>query len=132
KINEVLPRLPDNVDQPVVNTFDPDAIPVLTLAVTGGGSLREITEYTDKAMRKQIEGGNGVGAMDIIGGRARQIDIDLDPYRMRAYGITTSDVIRALQAQNAAIPGGQVEQGNRQLTLRTMGRLKTVEAFNDI
>jgi HAE1 family hydrophobic/amphiphilic exporter-1 len=132
KINQVIPSLPDNVKQPVVHTFDPDAIPVITLAVTGNASLREITEYTDKVMRKQIEGGSGVGSMDIIGGRARQIDVDLDPYRMRSYGVTTNDVIKALQTQNAEIPGGQVEQGARQLTLRTLGRLKNVEDFNNI
>jgi HAE1 family hydrophobic/amphiphilic exporter-1 len=132
KINEVLPQLPDNVDQPVVHTFDPDAIPVLTLAVSSNSTLRDMTEYADKVLRKQIEGGNGIGSVDIIGGRARQIDIDLDPYRLRSYGLTTKDVISSLQSQNAEVPGGAVEQGARRLTLRTLGRLKNVADFNDI
>ncbi len=132
KISQLLPQLPDNIDQPVVNTFDPDAVPVLTLALSGNTPLRELTEYADKTLRKQIEGGYGVGSVDLIGGRARQIDIDLDPYRLRSYGITVNTVIEALQKQNAEIPGGEVDQGQTRLTLRTLGRLKNVAQFNDI
>jgi HAE1 family hydrophobic/amphiphilic exporter-1 len=132
KINQVLPQLPDNVEQPTVNTFDPDAQPVLTIALAGDASLREITEYADKVLRKQVESSNGVGAVDIIGGRARQIDVDLNPYRMRSYGVTSNDVINALRAQNIETPGGQVEGEKRNLTLRTLGRLNSIQGFRDI
>ena len=132
KISQILPQLPEDIDQPVVSTFDPDAIPVLTVALSGNVPLRDLTEYADKTLSKQIEGGYGVGAVQLIGGRARQIDVDLDPYRLRSYGITTNAVIEALQKQNAEIPGGDVDQGETRLTLRTLGRLKTVDQFNDI
>jgi HAE1 family hydrophobic/amphiphilic exporter-1 len=132
KINQVLPQLPDDIDQPTVNTFDVDATPVLGIALSSNAPVRDITEYADKVLRKQIENGAGVGSVDIIGGRMRQINISLDPYRMRSYGVTTADIISALQAQNIEVPGGRVEQGARDLTLRTMGRLKSVGAFNDI
>jgi HAE1 family hydrophobic/amphiphilic exporter-1 len=132
KINLVMPTLPDNVDQPTVNTFDPDAQPVLTIALSGDAALREITEYADKVLRKQIESSNGVGAVDIIGGRARQIDVDLNPYQMRSYGVTATDVINALRTQNIETPGGQVEGDKRNLTLRTLGRLNSIQGFRDI
>jgi HAE1 family hydrophobic/amphiphilic exporter-1 len=132
KINQVIPQLPDDIDQPTVNTFDVDATPVLTIALSSDAPIREITEYADKVLRKQIENGAGVGSVDIIGGRKRQINISLDPYRMRALDVTTADIISALRTQNVEVPGGRVEQGARDLTLRTMGRLKSVAAFNDI
>ena len=132
KISQISRQLPDGIDSPVVSTFDPDSFPVLTVLVSSDKPLRETTEYADKVLRKQIEGGYGVGAVDILGGSARQIDVDLDPYRMRSYGVTTNDIIRSLQAQNAEIPGGQVDEGARRLTLRTLGRLKNVQQFNDI
>lgn len=132
KINLVVPTLPDGVKQPTVNTFDPDAAPVLTIALSGEAPLREITEYADKVLRKQIESSNGVGAVDIIGGRARQIDVDLNPYQMRSYGVTATDVINALRAQNIETPGGQVEGDKRNLTLRTLGRLNSIQGFRDI
>ncbi len=132
KINQIIPLLPSDIDQPTVNTFDPGAIPVLTLAVSAPIPLVNITEYADKTIRKQIETINGVGAVNIIGGRKRQINVLLDVYKMRAFNITSTDIVRALQTQNIEVPGGRVEQGERDLTLRTLGRLTSVAQFNDI
>ena len=131
-ITQVIPDLPEGTRQPTVDTFNPDASPVLTLALSGAVPLREVTEYADKTIRKQLEGAGGVGAVDLIGGQHRQVEVELNPYRMRSYGVTATDVIDALRAQNVEMPGGQVEGATRNLTLRTLGRLNSVAEFNRI
>jgi HAE1 family hydrophobic/amphiphilic exporter-1 len=73
-----------------------------------------------------------VGDVQLRGDRSRQINIYLDAYRMRAYDITTPDIISALQEQNVDIPGGRVEQSERTLTLRTRGRILSVSDFNRV
>src|SRR5918992_2746385 len=132
RVNRVLPLLPRNIDQPTVEKFDPDSAPVLTLAVSAAKPVRDITEYADKKLRRQLESVNGVGQVVVVGGRARQINLWLDPARLQAYNLTVTDVSRALQAQNAEIPGGRVEQGATALTLRTRGRVQSVAGFGDI
>src|SRR5881396_1223146 len=132
KVNGVLPRLPKTIQQPRVDKLDPDAAPVLSLALTAPKPVRDITEYADKVLRRQLESVNGVGQVLILGGRQRQINIWLDADRLRAYNLTVTDVSRALQAQNIEIPGGRVDQGPQSLTLRTRGRIQSVEEFNDI
>jgi hydrophobic/amphiphilic exporter-1 (mainly G- bacteria), HAE1 family len=132
RVNRVLPLLPRNIDQPTVEKFDPDSAPVLTLAVSGNKPIRDITEYADKTLRRQLESVTGVGQVVVLGGRARQINVVLDADRLRAYNVTVTDVSKALQNQNAEIPGGRVEQGATALTLRTRGRVQTVEQFGDI
>src|SRR5262245_8543440 len=132
KVNGVLPLLPRSVDQPRVEKFDPDAAPVLSIAVTATKPVREVTEYVDKVVRRQLEGVSGVGQVLVLGGRQRQINIWLDADRLRAYNLTVNDVSRALQAQNIEIPGGRIDQGSQSVTLRTQGRVASVEAFNDI
>ena len=132
KVNRVLPELPDTIDQPTVEKFDPDAAPVLTLAVSSDKSVREITEFADKNLRRRLESINGVGQVLVLGGRERQVNIWLDGARLQAYNLTVTDVSRALQRQNAEIPGGRIEEGPRTLTLRTLGRVPSVEVFNDI
>jgi len=132
RVNRVLPLLPKTIQQPTVEKFDPDAAPVLTLAVSANKPVRDITEYADKTLRRQLEGVNGVGQVVVSGGRARQINITLDAARLRAYNLTVTDVSRALQSQNAEIPGGRVEQGATALTLRTRGRVESVQEFGDI
>jgi len=132
KVNGVLPRLPKTIQQPRVDKMDPDAAPVLSLALSAKQPVRDITEYADKVLRRQLESVNGVGQVIVLGGRQRQINVWLDADRLRAYTLTVTDVSRALQAQNIEVPGGRVDQGPQSLTLRTRGRVQSVSEFNDI
>ena len=132
RVNRVLPLLPRTIEQPTVEKFDPDSAPVLTLAVSAKKPIRDITEYADKTLRRQLESVSGVGQVVVVGGRSRQVNISLDPGRLRAYNLTVTDVSRALQTQNAEIPGGRVEQGASSMTLRTRGRVASVEGFGEI
>ena len=132
KVNGVLPLLPKTIQQPRVDKMDPDASPVLSLALSANRPVKDITEYADKVLRRQLESVNGVGQVLILGGRQRQVNVWLDADRLRAYNVTVTDVSRALQAQNIEIPGGRVDQGPQSLTLRTRGRVQSVADFNDI
>jgi HAE1 family hydrophobic/amphiphilic exporter-1 len=133
KVNGVLPQLPKTIQQPRVDKMDPDAAPVLSLALSATQQpVKDITEYADKILRRKIEGVNGVGQVLVLGGRKRQINVWLDADRLRGYNLTVTDVSRALQAQNIEIPGGRVDQGPQSVTLRTRGRVQTVAEFNDI
>src|ERR1700674_3471007 len=132
KVNGVLPLLHKTIQQPRVDRFDPDSAPVLSLALTANRPVREITEYADKVIRRQLESLEGVGQVVVVGGRKRQINIRLDADRLSAYNVTVTDVSRALNLQNAETPGGRMDQGPQSVTLRTRGRVQTVEEFNDI
>jgi hydrophobic/amphiphilic exporter-1 (mainly G- bacteria), HAE1 family len=132
RVNRVLPLLPKNIQQPTVEKFDPDAAPVMTLAVSADKPIRDITEYADKTLRRQLESVNGVGQVLVVGGRQRQINITLDPARLQGHNLTVTDVSHALQMQNAEIPGGRVEAGATQMTLRTRGRVQSVAEFGDV
>lgn len=132
KISTILSDLPTDADPPIVQNFDPGAIPVVTIAVSGPGSQRDISEYVDKSLRRRLETVTGVGQVLVIGARPRQINVIVDNAALTAHGITSAHVMAALQAQNIQIPGGKVEQGMRDLTLRTYGRATTPEQFGDI
>ncbi|HUP44587.1 MAG TPA: efflux RND transporter permease subunit, partial [Thermoanaerobaculia bacterium] len=132
KVSTILADLPQDADPPIVQTFDPGAIPVVTLAVSGPGSQRDISEYVDKNLRRRIETVYGVGQVLVIGARPRQINVVVDNSRLAAQGLTAAQVVSALQSQNIQIPGGRVEQGARDLTLRTYGRVASPEEFGNI
>src|SRR5207253_1086442 len=78
KVNLVIPQLPKAIDQPTVEKLDPDAAPIMTISVASNRTVREMTEYADKVLRRQFESVNGVGQVSIIGGRKRQINVQLD------------------------------------------------------
>ncbi|MEK6405431.1 MAG: efflux RND transporter permease subunit [Acidobacteriota bacterium] len=132
KINRALPNLPRTIEQPTIEKLDPDASPIMTISVASNRNLREMTEFADKVLRRQIESVNGVGQAQIIGGRKRQVNVFLDGDKLRGYNLTVTQVWGALQAQNLEVPGGRVEQADRALTLRTLGRLQSPADFNDI
>jgi hydrophobic/amphiphilic exporter-1 (mainly G- bacteria), HAE1 family len=132
KISTILASLPTDADPPIVQNFDPGAIPVVTIAVSGPGSQRDISEYVDKNLRRRLETVTGVGQVLVIGARPRQINVVVDNAKLTAQGLTAAQVVAALQAQNIQIPGGKVEQGLRDLTLRTYGRVTSPEEFGNI
>ncbi len=132
KVSLVVPDLPDTAEAPVVQKIDPDATPVLRVAVSATRSLRDVTEIADKQIKEKIESINGVGQVQIVGGSQRQMQIRVDPFKLRAYGVTVTDVTNAVRQQNLEVPGGRVDEGTRELTVRTLGRLTEAEQFNEI
>jgi HAE1 family hydrophobic/amphiphilic exporter-1 len=131
-INNVLPDLPKGIDQPVVSKVDPDASPILLVTLSSRGSIRDTTELADKRVRRQIESINGVGQVNILGGKKRQINVWLDPVKLQATGLTAVDVEIALAAQNLSVPGGQIETGPKSLSLRVEGRVDDVAKIGRI
>jgi HAE1 family hydrophobic/amphiphilic exporter-1 len=132
RVSTVVNELPDNVQPPVVQKFDNDSTPVLTIALSSDRSIRELTELGDKTVRPQLERAGGVGEVRVVGGLDRAINIWLDAERLAAYQIPVTDVRNALIRQNADIPGGNIDAGKRELTLRTMGRITNPRDFNDL
>lgn len=132
KINQVLPDLPQDIDQPVVDKMDPDAAPVIYVALSANRSIRDISEFADKTIRREIESISGVGQVTLVGGRLRQINLWLDPARLRAYSLTAAEVTRAVANQNLMLPGGNLAQGARELTVRMKGRVNSVQELDGI
>src|SRR6266566_696258 len=132
KIDLIVNELPETAEQPVVQKLDTDAAPVVRIAVSAPRSLREVTDIADKKIKQQIESINGVGDVQIIGGRTREIEIRVDPDKLRAFNVTVAQVADAVRAQNMEVPGGRIDEGTRELTVRTMGRIVDPQDFNNL
>jgi hydrophobic/amphiphilic exporter-1 (mainly G- bacteria), HAE1 family len=132
KVSLVMKDLPRGIDPPVISKVDPQAIPVLLVALRSRLPIREVTEVADKRVRRQIESISGVGQVTIIGGRARQIHVRMDPVKLRAHNLSAVDVQRALATQNLTTPGGSVDTGPQAVTLRIAGRVTTIDDLGRI
>src|SRR5256885_7245733 len=132
RVNSLGRRLPDDATPPVVQKFDNDSTPVLTIALSGNRPLRELTELGDKIGRPQLERVSGVGEVRVVGGLERAINVWIDADRLAAYQIPITTVRQALQRQNANVPGGNVQTNKEELVLRTMGRFTDPRQFEDL
>jgi len=125
-------RLPPAAEPPVIRQQDLDSSPVLTLALSGPFSPRELYVFAERSVKEVIESAAGVGSVGIFGASPRAVRIDLDARRLAAYRISVLEVRDALVRQNVEIPGGRVDAGTRELTLRTIGRVPQARRFADL
>ncbi|HEV8615170.1 MAG TPA: efflux RND transporter permease subunit [Methylomirabilota bacterium] len=132
KVGAVLSQLPAGTEAPVIEKVDPDSAPVLAVVVSGQRSAREITEIADKRIKRQLETVKDVGAITLIGSRKREIQVFVDPHKLSAYGLSIQSVKDALGRQNVEIPGGRMTGGTREEGLRTLGRIETPAAFEEL
>ncbi len=132
RVSSVARDLPDEADPPLVAKVDNDSEPVLTIALIGERSIRDLTELADKLVRVQLERASGVGEVRITGGLERTMNIWLDADKLVAHGIPVTAVRDAIAAQNADIPGGNVTTPDREQSLRTLGRLVDERAFGEL
>jgi len=132
RVATVIRDLPRDVDPPVVAKFNADSSPVMSIALSADRPVRELTELADKLVKVQLERSTGVGEVEVVGGLSRAINIWVDADRLAAYQIPITSVRNALVRQNADVPGGNVTSGQREQTLRTMGRILDAEGFNNM
>jgi HAE1 family hydrophobic/amphiphilic exporter-1 len=132
KVNTILSLLPLGTETPIVDKFDIDAAPVLTIVVSGQRDLRELTDIADRQIGDELSGLPGVGSVSIVGGRPRAVQVTVDARRLEAWDLSITDVKQALARQNLELPGGRVDQERRELVLRTVGRMRDVRDFADL
>ncbi|HLL25773.1 MAG TPA: efflux RND transporter permease subunit, partial [Kofleriaceae bacterium] len=132
-LSSVLRDLPPGL-RPEVRKADPDAAPVLVLAVKGppGTPARELTRFADKSVKQRIERLQGVGQVIILGGQERQINVNLDAIRLAAAGVSALEVQRAIASSNVNVPGGRLESGPTNKSLRVEGRAIQADQIGSI
>ena len=132
KVGTVLSRFPTGTESPIVEKADPDSAPILAVVVSGQRSAREITEIADKRVKRVLETVKDVGAITLVGDRKREIQVFADPDKLVSFSLSIQNLKDGLQRQNVEIPGGRLTAGRTEEGLRTLGRIESVDAFNDL
>jgi HAE1 family hydrophobic/amphiphilic exporter-1 len=133
KIEAIRRDLPTAIDPPIVQKFDPAAQPIISLALSSRTlPLPRLTALADEDLRRELESVRGVGEVRIAGGLEQEIRVYLQPDRLRALGVSVSEVMGALRAQNLEAPAGRLERGGTETLVRVTGRITDPAQFNEI
>ncbi len=132
QVSRIQNQLPRDADPPVIEKIATDASPVISIAVASSRDLRETTKIVDDLIKKNIESITGVGQVRFVGDRTRQIQLWLNGDKLYSYNLNVDQVRQSIQLQNVEIPGGRVDQGSREVSLRTLGRVERPQDFNRI
>ena len=133
KIESIRRNLPEAIDPPVVQKFDPAAQPIISLALSSDElSIVDLTTLADEEIRRALESVQGVGEVRLAGGLEREVRVSLLPDRLQAVGVSVPEIMAALQAQNLEVPAGRVEREGTEQLVRVTGRITEARQFEDV
>jgi hydrophobic/amphiphilic exporter-1 (mainly G- bacteria), HAE1 family len=133
KVARIRRALPQDIQDPIIQHFDPNDSPIMSIALQSTERpIREITDLANDVMQTRIEAIPGVGGVNIVGGNARQIRVQVNPEAMRAYGLSPAALTAALALENQEVPAGRIERGATERLVRVTGRIIDPRAFADI
>ncbi len=133
KVSQAQRFLPRDCDPPTVSKADADASPIMFIAVQSPKrSLLELSEIAELTFKEQLQTISGVSSIMIWGEKRYAMRIWLDPAKLAAYQMTPLDVRNAILRENVELPAGSVEGNTTELTIRTLGLMKTPEEFNNL
>lgn len=132
KINQMKSTLPDDVDDPVVNRFNSDELPVLRLSASAKVSPTELYELVDQQIKPLLSNVEGVGSVNLIGGNQREIKVDFDNDKLTSYGLTAAQLRNVIASSNISYPVGSVENDKTRYSLRLDEKFKSVDELNQL
>ena len=125
-------RVPEDAEQPIVFSYDPNQEPIIVLTLTSNvRSPRELRTLAKQQLEQRLERIQGIASSETSGGYERQINIDISNQQMRAYGISISTIAQKLQQENIQVPAGQLIEGRTIYSLRTIGEFKNVDQIRN-
>ncbi|MEX0646216.1 MAG: efflux RND transporter permease subunit [Balneolaceae bacterium] len=124
--------LPDDVDQPIVFSYDPNDEPVVVLTLTSENrSPRELRTIATRQIEQRIERLPGIASAETAGGFDRQINIRISNSQMRTYNLSVGDISNQLSQENVQVPAGELTEGETVFSLRTIGDFKNIEQIRN-
>lgn len=132
KVSVIRGKLPKDIDDPIIEKVDPDATPIMWFGLSGEKSIRDLSTYADEILKEQFQRINGVGSVRLGGLRLRQVRVWLEKDKLNAFGMTAHEVMTALARQNVELPGGRIESGTKEYTVKIKGEFPDVQQFNDL
>lgn len=120
-INRVSSLLPDDVDDPSIFKFSSSMIPVMVLSVTADESYFGLEKLLDEQLVNTLNRVDGVGSVSMVGAPVREIQVNVDPRKMEAYGLTVEQLGGIVASENINVPGGTLDIGNNTINIKTDG-----------
>ncbi|HOV80069.1 MAG TPA: efflux RND transporter permease subunit [Bacillota bacterium] len=131
-VDAVQHRLPRDAEKPVVHKHNMNEEPVMTLVLSGERPLTSIHTLAKDTVKQQLESVQGVGAVTLVGGLERVIDVQVDRTRMEGYGLSINQIVDRLSLENVNMPAGSLKQPATDFTVRLLGEYKSLPELEEI
>ena len=131
RLDRIIGRLPDDAERPMLAKFDPAAFPILIMGASGNLDLLELRRIIDEQVKYRIERIPGVASLDLWGGQEREIQVNILPEKINALGLSLDQIESQIRSGNKNVPGGTLDRGNLEVTVRTPGEYTSLEELRN-
>ncbi|MCD6502216.1 efflux RND transporter permease subunit [bacterium] len=131
-LDEVIGRLPEDVQRPIVSKFDMGQMPILSVPITGMEDTKALRQLIEDEVAAPLKRLDGVAGIAVFGGDEREVQVYIDGLKMRELGVSPDNILSSLAAQNMNMPAGIIETGTNEYLLRTIGEFASFEEIGDI
>lgn len=132
KVNILIPELPEDAEDPSVLKFDIGALPVMSLAVSGPYPDEDLYRIADNVIKDELSRIEGVGQIDIVGKREREIVIGVNRDRLRAHNLSITQIVQAIAGENLELPSGHITELQKEYPIRVTGEFENINDLEDI
>ena len=132
KINEVRDRFPNEAKAPVITRFALDEVPVLRIGATSSLPDAEFYQLLKDDIKPLLSSVEGVGQVYLVGGREREIRVNIDLAKLQSYGLTVSDVFKEVGKANSDFPTGKIDDSDKQFVVRLAGKFTSLEELKNL
>jgi HAE1 family hydrophobic/amphiphilic exporter-1 len=132
KINTIMALLPTEVEPSSINKFSTDDMPILQMGVTAGMKPTEFFKLVEDRIEPQLAKVEGVGQISIIGGDRREIKVNIDPNKLKAYNLSINQVSQAIFNSNQDFPTGKIENTDKRYSLRLSAKFTTLDQLRQL
>lgn len=132
QVASVRSQLPAEAEEPTVIKADINAIPILVLALSGPQSQDALFDLADNKLKPRFQSVPGVASVSIAGGRESEVQVNVDPAKLAAFGLPLSAVQQALSANNITFPAGSIEEGRQKISVRSVGKFTNLAEIENV
>jgi HAE1 family hydrophobic/amphiphilic exporter-1 len=131
-VNRVVNSLPTNASTPIVQQFNPSNQPIMTITLSGGNSVPDLSDVADNIVQPALQHVAGVGTVNTIGDLTRQITVDVDPVKLHFYNLTVQQVAQAINSSNYSADVGQVVRGDQLIPIKVDGQFESPQELMQV
>ena len=132
KLASVRRQLPDDVKDVIINKFDVDSMPIMGVMIAGNLPIERLSYISDKLIKDRLQQVSGVGQIKILGKQSRNIWIDVDPFKLQGNNLTIQDITQSLRSQHIEMPGGTIETGSKDISLKIKAEFQNVDDLSSV
>ncbi len=132
KINQIVNTLPEQAKTPVISKFALDEIPVLRMGITSNMPPKDFYQFVVDRIQPRLAKLDGVGQITLLGGKQREIRVNLDENKIRAYGLSILQIVQAIQSSNLEMPAGTIKNNSSQFVVRLAGKFSSLSTLRNL